>query len=139
MPSLVTDNASIYFLGIIFGDNEKPTSLTARLFIDQQPLSEDNNSSTRIIASGGGYEDKIFSPSATITNILGVPTATFEQLIWTFTSGLDNSAIIYGIQYLSNSLLLWEDIFSTPFKPNDSAGGILKITPRYRLGNGTII
>lgn len=133
MLSLITDAGMELLLGILFNTALKPTTITLRLFVDQYPLSRDNNINTRILASGGGYSDITIDNLATISTINGSVVASFPKQTWTFTGILDNGRTIYGMQVISDNTLIWEESFQA-FRPG-TKGGVLSITPRCRFGN----
>lgn len=135
MSIKLTDAGGQYFLNVLFGSTAKPTSFTMQLLTDSTALADGDINTTHTVAAGGGYADKTLSSNATVTLNGGVPEASWESQVWTFTGALIENATIRGYQVLSGTSLLFCETFGTPFTPSNN-GDQLTLTPKFQLGNG---
>jgi hypothetical protein len=119
------------------------TALKVRLMTVMNDLDITDIATTHTEAAGGGYTGAAtidFSTTPPVTSMVNsIDVIIFATVEWVFTGPLSPNPDIVGYQVLSTSNeLLWEEKFTTVKTPYDN-GDTIKITPRLKLGNGTII
>jgi hypothetical protein len=139
MTIKVTDAGGQRMLNILLGGTAKDTTFSMQLFCGASAPSladTDTNATFEAPAGGVGEGAKTLSNNATVSlNGSNIPQAAWGVQTWTFTGPLTNTnKIIQGYQVLAGTVVLFEELLSTPVTP---ANGVsLQITPTFLLGNG---
>lgn len=146
MAMVQTDDGGLLILNTMWGQTAKhaTSALTVvlMLFVDTNTVNEgDGGGSSRVEAAGGGYAAKDLSavwPTVALVN--GIPTATWPDQTFNFTDQLSTTnKAITGYMLVVGTTVVFEEKITPTFTPPASATSSLVITPRYQLGNGTIV
>ena len=134
MPGFIqTDAGGQDILEVYFA----AAGLYVELFTDVNELLDSDDGSTRTLATGGGYVEKYLNVVPfTVDIVAGIPTALFDEIVWTFTGPLTGNAAVRGYMIMRNATVIAEELFATPFTPVNN-GDTWTINLAYALGNGT--
>jgi len=147
MPLKIVDEGATKVAAVMFGADAKQTSWTLRLITKatagsaDPTLADSDVVGTHTVANGGGYSSITLNPSggaspaATISVVGGIAQAAWAEQTFTFTGALTGNTTICGVQIISGSVLIAEEI-TTPFTPANN-GDTYKVTPVIKFGNGT--
>jgi hypothetical protein len=135
MPGLkLTDPGGLKMLDVYFASG----AFTVELFTGPTPppaLSDTDTGDAGLIAAGvgSGYVTKTLVPVAA-SLVGGIPTKTWDPVVWTFTGPLDNTdPIVQGYWVFDAANVLIFEQLVTPFTP--TAGDVYTLNLVYKAGN----
>lgn len=128
MALVVVNNGENIALSYLVNKVTTPENLVYKLFATNITPGETDTAGTYTEATGGGYSTKAALTGANWTIATG--TASYTDLVWTFTGALTTNPTIYGYYVVRASTgdLVFAESF-TGFTPA-SNGDSLTITPQ---------
>lgn len=131
----LTDAGGALLLDIALGDAAKHSSLSLKLFTDSGALT-DGQATRSFVATEAGYApaDLLATASASTVNA-GIPTIQWEDITFTFTGPLTDTATIKGCSIVAGSTIIYEQLLpGSGYQPMNS-GDQLIVTPLIEMGN----
>lgn len=134
MAIMLQDSGALEMLESYFLAND----LTIKLFTSNTIPADTDTAGTYTEAAGGGYASKTLATTdCTVAVVSDIATASYPQLVWTFTGALTGNASIYGYYIVDGSgTIIFSERGASAYQPANN-GDEYKITVAFQLSKGT--